>query len=168
MASFTRKLRKAQWHRTVTAGSVQERIAELRRLMVEAPHLAPIATHYLDALSQDPEFMKAGSRRLNERLVSIARIALKSYFADTAALDQVLYHLAAEHLWHGAVLFRNGTLALVVYFDDVNCGICVALGPPEHTVHYFRFSIPEEMAGPIDPDTVRLVFHQRKPPGALN
>lgn len=168
MASFTRKLKKLQRLRAATAGTIEERIAELRRLMLEAPNFAQIVTHYLDALSQDRAFMAAGARRPNERLISIARIALKTYFEHTQPLDTVLYHLEREHLWHGAIVFRTGLLGLVVYFEDVNRGVCVAVGAPGRIVHYFRFSIPEEMVDPIDPDTTRLILHRKKQPGPPN
>lgn len=133
------------------------RIDELRRLMVDAKDLREISDHFDAALVSQDAFMDAGEPATNERLVSIARMAVKVAVKDAEVVEAMLLHLAEYSLWHGALVLHSPAQVQVVYFEDVNRGLCSVGQPPSRMWHHIRFSIPEQMTAPINPDTARLV-----------
>lgn len=168
MGSMTRKRKKLQHQRSHGETSVVERITELRRLIVEAPDLSDVAEHFFERLGQDQEFLNAGGKAENDRLIAMARVALNTYFENTVPQDKVLFYIPSEKMWHGAVVFQNGVLVQLIHFDDVNRGVCFVAGQHGEVTHHFRFSIPDNMPTDLDPYSIKLVAHPRKQPGPSN
>jgi hypothetical protein len=122
--------------------TLARRIARLRQLMAESSKVATIAEYFDAALVSDDRFSDASKRGENDRLLCFVRGILQARLREARAVRMLLSHLPEHHLWHGAIVLRSGLLVQIIYFEDINRGICSAGTWLNDVVQRFRFSLP--------------------------
>lgn len=144
---------------------MQETITELRRLMQESKDLSEIFVYFDDHLGSKDDFHRLGSPVPNEPLVNVARAIVKGALSLSLVPPRPLTFLAEHQLWHGTMYSEQG-MAVVVYFSDIDRGVCCVMhfAPPMQT-NFLRFSMPEGTSGDFDPDLAEVVSMARRSPG---
>lgn len=129
---------------------LSKRIAELGRLMAEAPDLADVDAHFHDQVVSHPEFMAAGVPRLHKPLIDIVGKVAGAY--GHPLQTRTLYYVPECSLWHGWLGNIAESMALIVYFDDQHVGMACICSWSDPLAHRIRFSLPEGLAR--DPNAV--------------
>ncbi|MEI7891485.1 MAG: hypothetical protein WCI05_00255 [Myxococcales bacterium] len=159
MGTFARKLQK-KLSKSQNLGSL---IGELRKLMVEARNFNEIYDFFDEKLVSDDTFVQAGSPASNERLLAVVLGAIKVTLSEVRPADARFMHVAAHGLWHGFLRFPSGVMGVVIYFEDINRGLC-SLADLSGLARYLRFSVPEGEGVP-NPESAQLLHMSRRSNG---
>lgn len=153
------KLRR-QWAPRGSSGDVPSRVARLRTMMADAKDLGSIADYFITELGTDTAFMQSGVGDRNDRLIIFVQVLMKPLVMDASPSAAYLAHVPEHQLWHGQLEYASGAKAGIIYFDDINKGLCAATPQGVYQTHTFRFAIPRDLHFPLHPEdgTVEAIF----------
>jgi hypothetical protein len=127
------------------------KITRLRELVLTAENLAEPSDYFHEALVTDDAFMAAGSTRNEPRLVEIVAGVLQALAPGGQPHRPMVLRLDAYGMCHGCLGWGRG-LALFVYFDEPDVGVCSyqrdLLDP---NVWFSRFSVVKTNAWSVTP-----------------
>jgi hypothetical protein len=130
--------------------------------MVESVDLSAISDYFDSKVVLDRDFMNAGVVASHERLLSIVRVSLSLIVRDTRPIERLLIRIAEHDFWHGMLLLRSGLMAQIIYFEDANRGLCTTGSLSSSLAHHVRFSIPDDMVAPVEPEGAKIVHFARR------
>jgi len=158
MGRYLRRLSRQAGEKSgeTSAGDVDERLAELRRLAVESTDLAEPMRFFHDELVTLDAFMALGGPgeypTLEEMLRKVTQRTLPEFQVSSFSMQ----HLPERALWHGAGYSERGGIVIFLYFDDLGLGLAhVLLTLTADQNHFLRFhGVPLALApfGPLRPD----------------
>lgn len=162
MASMQRR-----WKRRAETRSIHEQLTKLRHLMLEARDLGKIEHYFNTVVLYNEDFTRTRARSSHEILASLAGVFIRSLTGEGKALREHFVQLVGEGFWHGMLWYPRGTVAQVLYFQDVNRGLIAICTSSKG--HFVRFSLPTEMHGPVEVESARLLYCGSDPkPGEKN
>lgn len=127
---------------------IERRVAKLKQLVMEAKNLQQPARCFDDELASHGPFLNQGTFRQHKPLCKLVRSTAASYGHPLEPGDDVFVHLPRYSMWHGPLGCLSGSMAVVIYFDDIQRGIASIGKVIEPETHYIRFSLPRELADP--------------------
>jgi hypothetical protein len=125
-----------------------ELLSTLKDKLVNAKEFADVYRYFLDHFGEDPAFMGLGDRAESPFLEAVFKQVGHQLLGRPVAVTQLLLtRLADRNFLHGACMLA-GTLATVVYFEDIAVGLLAMVSPKEPgLMHYARFSGRQMLRG---------------------
>lgn len=131
--------------------ALASKVARLRELVLTAENLAEPSDYFHEALVTDDTFMAAGSTHNEPRLIEIVSGVLRALAPGGQPRRPMVLRLDAYGMCHGCLGWGHG-LALFVYFDEPDVGVCSyqrdLLDP---NVWFSRFSVVKTNAWSVMP-----------------
>ena len=140
--------------------SIDERLAELARMLVSEKVFKKTYTYFFDNLTDDDDFMMMAKRTKNPDLKRIMQEIGKAFLQQEAVTITkfLTMPLPEQHFVHG-VCHINGRLATFFFFKKFSMGMAAMVTPGgEYSTLFSRFTTFET------PDK-RIAFHSLSVPG---
>lgn len=136
--------------------SMASRIAELRRLVVEAPKLQAVGDFFHEHLVPDDEFMALSQPASHEALLAMVRGVVRTTLAPGEVVEGRLHRVVGHPLWHGMNLYSCGLMVEILYFDDLKICVVVTTDLAGERQHQLRFTVDERMTA-ADAESLQMV-----------
>jgi hypothetical protein len=103
------------------------KLQTLKRMLTTAREFSSVFAYFLDHFGESPEFIALGERTDSPFLETVlAEIGKELFGKEVQVQDVLLTRLAEQGFIHGACSL-GGTLANVLYFEDVRMGLLVVV-----------------------------------------
>jgi hypothetical protein len=115
-------------------------LATLKEKLIEAEKFADVFSYFLDHFGEQREFIALGERTRHDFLENVlSQIGQQIFGRPVEMSGLILTRLADQQFIHGGGLM-NGSLATVIFFEDINVGLAAIAVLDSDETKFARFS----------------------------